>query len=263
VKANAIRTVLAERFGLDYPIFQAPLAGGGDTPELVAAVSESSALGFIVAGYLTPEQIAAAAAEVRAKTSRPFGINVFAPLLVAAAPNIEKTIERLSPYFRELGLPAPGAPSAPLYTFDDQLAACLETGASVFSFTFGLLPSRAIEQIKSRNMFLIGTATTVEEAIALAKSGVDAIVTQGSEAGGHRGTFREVSNREWWHNCAGSAGCRCREGSGDRFRRNHGRTRHRRRPRSGSQRRTTRYGIPVVQGIGNSRGLSRSNPHRP
>jgi nitronate monooxygenase len=173
VKANAIRTVLAERLGLDYPIFQAPLAGGGDTPELVAAVSESSALGFIGAGYLTPEQIAAAAAEVRAKTSRPFGINVFAPLPVAAAPNTEKTIERLSPYFRELGLPAPGAPSAPLYTFDDQLAACLETEASVFSSTFGLLPSRAIEQ-----------------AIALAKSGVDAIVTQGSEAGGHRGTFQ-------------------------------------------------------------------------
>lgn len=190
MKANAIRTVLAERLGLDYPIFQAPLAGGADTPELVTAVSDSSALGFIGAGYLTPDQIAAAAAAVRAKTSRTFGINLFAPLPVVPAQNTEKTIERLSPYFLELGLPAPGAPAAPLYTFDDQLAACLETGASVFSFTFGLLPARAIEQIKSRKMFLIGTATTVEEAIALEESGVDAIVTQGSEAGGHRGTFQ-------------------------------------------------------------------------
>ena len=190
MKANAIRTVLAERLGLDYPIFQAPLAGGGDTPELVATVSGSSALGFIGAGYLTPDQIAAVAAAVRAKTARPFGINLFAPLPIPPAANVEKTIERLSPYFRELGLPAPTVPAAPAYTFDDLLAASLQTGASVLSFTFGLFPPGAVEQIKSRKMFLIGTATTVEEAIALEKSGVDAIVTQGSEAGGHRGTFQ-------------------------------------------------------------------------
>src|SRR5439155_8218984 len=62
-------------------------------------------------------------------------------------------------------------------------------GASVMSFTFGLLPEDAIRAIKAKGMFLIGTATTVEEAIALERSGVDAVVTQGSEAGGHRGTF--------------------------------------------------------------------------
>jgi len=74
--------------------------------------------------------------------------------------------------------------------FDQQFAAALESGASVFSFTFGELPASAIEGSKARNMFLIGTATTVEEALALEKSGVDAIVAQGSEAGGHRGTYR-------------------------------------------------------------------------
>jgi nitronate monooxygenase len=74
-------------------------------------------------------------------------------------------------------------------TFDAQLEAALDTGASVFSFTFGIFPPSAIGAIKSRGLFLMGTATTVDEALALERSGVDAVVTQGSEAGGHRGTF--------------------------------------------------------------------------
>jgi len=96
----------------------------------------------------------------------------------------------LAPYFIELGLPAPSLPKLEASMFDQQFAAALESGASVFSFTFGELPASAIEGSKARNMFLIGTATTVEEALALEKSGVDAIVAQGSEAGGHRGTYR-------------------------------------------------------------------------
>jgi nitronate monooxygenase len=89
-----------------------------------------------------------------------------------------------------LGLPAPSLPKTTASRFDEQLAAALESGASVFSFTFGELPAGAVEAIKARNMFLIGTATIVEEALALEESGVDAIVAQGSEAGGHRGTFQ-------------------------------------------------------------------------
>src|SRR5262245_12933624 len=73
-------TALTQRLGFDYPIIQAPLAGGGDTPALVAAVCEAGALGFIGAAYLTPAQIVEAARAVRARTARPFGINLFAPL---------------------------------------------------------------------------------------------------------------------------------------------------------------------------------------
>src|SRR5262249_48839714 len=93
------------------------------------------------------------------------------------------------PYYSELGLPAPTAPAKPSFGFEDQLAAALETGASVFSFAFGIPSSEAIAAIKARGMFLMGTATTVTEAVELEKAGVDAMVTQGSEAGGHRGTF--------------------------------------------------------------------------
>jgi nitronate monooxygenase len=173
------------------PIIQAPLAGGGDTPELVAAVSNAGGLGFIGAAYLSPEQIVQTARAVKSQTARPFGINLFAPS-VPAAPSIspDVAIERVAPYFAELGLPAPSLASGPSFSFSDQLAVALKTGASVFSFTFGLLPPEAMQALKQEKIFVMGTATTVNEAIELEKAGVDAIVAQGSEAGGHRGTFR-------------------------------------------------------------------------
>ncbi|MGD1082279.1 MAG: nitronate monooxygenase [Candidatus Sulfotelmatobacter sp.] len=184
-------TTFRELLGIELPIIQAPLAGGGDTPDLVAAVSNGGALGFIGAAYLTPEQIIATAAAVRARTSRPFGINLFAPQPPSeSGGRPEAMLARLAPYFIELGLPAPSLPKSAASMFDQQFAAALESGASMFSFTFGELPASDLEAIKARNMFVVGTATTVDEALALEKSGVDAIVAQGSEAGGHRGTFR-------------------------------------------------------------------------
>jgi nitronate monooxygenase len=190
VKPKAIRTVLTERVGLEYPIIQAPLAGGGDTPELAAAVSNSGGLGFIGAAYLTREQILAAAREVRVRTSRPWGINLFAPTPIPSTPtNLDAAVQRIATYTQELGLPASVLPVIPKSEFEEQLAGCLESEAPVFSFTFGLLPPSAMEKLKASKTFVMGTATTVEEAIALEQAGVDAIVAQGSEAGGHRGTF--------------------------------------------------------------------------
>jgi nitronate monooxygenase len=183
-------TVLTRCLNFDHPIIQAPLAGGGDTPALVAAVSNAGALGSIGAAYLTAEQIIATASAVRALTLRPFGINLFAPLTSKFAwRDPTPTLARLQPYFAELNLPAPSVPQSTGASFDEQLAAALESGASALSFTFGMLPVSAVQAIKARSMFLIGTATTVQEAIALENSGADAIVTQGSEAGGHRGSF--------------------------------------------------------------------------
>src|SRR5690349_17237206 len=110
----ALTTDLTRRLGLRHPIIQAPLAGGGDTPELVAAVLNAGALGFIGAAYLTPVQIASTAAAVVAKTSRPFGINLFAPQPARESPSLPKAmIARLGPYFAELGLPLPTGASSP------------------------------------------------------------------------------------------------------------------------------------------------------
>jgi nitronate monooxygenase len=184
------REALLPKLQMQYPIIQAPLAGGGDTPELVAAVCNAGGLGFIGAAYLDPTQIRQAAGAVRAKTSRPFGINLFAP---HAAPELPAShavaLERLAPYFAELGLPPPTIPSKPHNNFQEQLNAALESGAAIFSFTFGLITPEALTALHERGLLVAGTATTVEEAITLEHAGVDAIVTQSSEAGGHRGTF--------------------------------------------------------------------------
>jgi nitronate monooxygenase len=185
-----IKTVLTRRLGVTHPIIQAPMAGGAGTAELAVAVCEAGALGFIGAAYLTPAQIIEVSRAVQARTSRPFGINLFAPMHAPDEPtDAGPALERLARFHAELGLPPPSLPVWTDDPFSEQLPAALESGASVFSFTFGILPTSAIEAIKARGMFLMGTATTVEEAMALETAGVDAVVAQGSEAGAHRGTF--------------------------------------------------------------------------
>jgi nitronate monooxygenase len=181
---------LLDRLKLRHPILQAPLAGGGDTPELVAAVGEAGALGFIGAVYLTPQQITEAATAVRQRTKRPFGINLFAPVTPARLPaNARPALERVASYFSEVGLPPPQEVPLPVDAFLGQVAAALETGAAVFSFTFGLPPQEVRNAVRSRGMAFVATATTVEEAVAIEQAGADAVVAQGSEAGGHRGSF--------------------------------------------------------------------------
>lgn len=186
----SLRTPLTERFDLACPIIQAPMAGGGDTPDLVAAVCEAGGMGFIGGAYLTPEQITSASQAIRGRTNRTFGVNLFAPLPPPdTKEDMTAAVERVAPYYAELGLPSPRAPAPASDSFEKQLAAALESGAAAFSFTFGIPPQETIEAIRSRGMFLMGTATTVEEAVALEHAGFDAVVAQGSEAGGHRGSF--------------------------------------------------------------------------
>lgn len=179
-----------EDLGLMHPIIQAPMAGGGDTPALVAAVSEAGGFGSIGATYLTPDKIREAAESVRSRTNRGFGINLFAPMPLPKLPeNPKVAVDRMAGYYAELGLPAPTLPESGGFDFREQLDVALESGASVFSFTFGIIPDWAIQAIKKKGMRLMGTATTVAEAVALEEVGADAIVAQGAEAGGHRGTF--------------------------------------------------------------------------
>ncbi|MGH9440003.1 MAG: NAD(P)H-dependent flavin oxidoreductase, partial [Terriglobia bacterium] len=147
----SLRTAVTKRLGLTYPIIQAPMAGGTTTADLVAAVCEAGALGFIGAAYLAPAQIAEASREVRARTSRPFGMNLFAPAPAPAIQTIQKDasrgLERLMPFHTDMGLPAPAIPAPAADRFNEQLAAILETEASVFSFTFGVPPPNAIESV--------------------------------------------------------------------------------------------------------------------
>lgn len=183
-----MQTPLTRRLGIALPIVKAPLAGAGDTPTLVAEACEAGALGVYGAAYLEADALAAAAAEIRGRTARPFGINLFAPQPAQLACDPAAAFDRLAPHFEAVGLEPPQAlPARPHPDFDGQFAAVLDSGASVLSFAFGELPESATAEAKRRGIMLIGTATSVAEAAALERSGCDAVVVQGSEAGGHRG----------------------------------------------------------------------------
>jgi nitronate monooxygenase len=174
---------------LRFPIVQAPMAGGPDTPALAAAVSRAGGLGSLGCAYLSAEKIEAVAAEVRAQTDRPFALNLFAP--AEEAPDAAAAA-RVSPFLDEvrgeLGL-APPQPRPRGDSFAAQLAAVIRVRPAVFSFTFGMPQPDDLAAVRSAGIFTVGTATTLAEAEALERLGVDAVCAQGAEAGGHRGTF--------------------------------------------------------------------------
>ncbi|MBI3969557.1 MAG: DUF561 domain-containing protein [Chloroflexi bacterium] len=175
---------------VQYPIIQAPMAGGTTTPALVAAVSNAGGLGSLGAAYLTPEQITAAVAAIRELTDRPFNVNLFAGGYATTSDvDPEPMLATLGRFHAELQLPPPVLPALARDPFPEQIEAVLAARPPVFSFTFGLPDRAALSRLKERGITVIGTATTVEEARQLAAAGVDAIVAQGSEAGAHRGTF--------------------------------------------------------------------------
>jgi nitronate monooxygenase len=190
---------LTELFGIDDPIVLGPF-GGLSSIELTAAVSELGGLGsFGLYGY-GADRIAETAAAIRAATDRPFNLNVWLPLTAGptdaatdgplAPGGFEASVDALRPFFDEVGLPVPTEPPAAyLPSFEEQWHAVLEARPAVASFVFGVPPEHVVESARARGIRLLGTATSVDEAVALDVGGVDAIVATGLEAGGHRVSF--------------------------------------------------------------------------
>jgi nitronate monooxygenase len=171
-----------------FPIVQAPMAGGLATPRLVAAVTNAGGLGSFGAGYLTPKEIAKGISEIRELTDQPFAVNLFSPSMEETK-NLKTSQEALIRYHQELGIPLKFSHERSLPPLKEQIEVLIEEKIPVFSFTFGIPPLSYLQQLKKQKTVLIGTATTLEEALLLEESGVDAIAAQGIEAGGHRGTF--------------------------------------------------------------------------
>lgn len=185
----APRTGLAARLGIAHPLIQAPMAGGSGPPALVAAVSAAGGMGSLGAAYLSPEQIADAVAELRRSTDRPFAVNLFVGGAAGGAHDPGPMLALLARWHAALDIEAPRLPALPHDPFEAQVEAVLRAGVPVFSFTFGIPDRAVLAELRRRGVFVMGTATTVGEAVALEEAGVDAVVVQGSEAGGHRGTF--------------------------------------------------------------------------
>lgn len=187
---NWPNTALTERLDIRYPILQAPMTGGPGTPRLAAAVSEAGGLGALSGSCLQPEQLREAIAEVRALTDRPFAVSLAAsPPARVDEKRIARARQLLAPYRAELGLPVETAapPNSP--DFLGQLEVVLEEKIPALSFIFGVPDAACLDLARDAGLAILGTATHLLEAIVLEESGVDFIVAQGAEAGGHRGTF--------------------------------------------------------------------------
>jgi len=181
----------ASRLGIEHPLIQAPMSGS-TPPALVAAVSNAGGLGSLGAGYLEPAAILAQAAQIRALGDRPYAIGLFVlpDEFEADMAAVAKAREQLDALMAREGLdvrtslPARWAPR-----FSDQFAALCEARPAAAIFAFGVISQVQLHELRQRDIYVIGTATTVAEALAWADAGADAVSMQGAEAGGHRGSF--------------------------------------------------------------------------
>ena len=178
------------RLGIEYPILLAPMAGETAKPALGVAVSQAGGLGSLGVSYMAPAAIRDAIRAIRSGTDRPFNINLFTPTIWRAEPErIAAYRDALAAAHADLGIPPPDLPNRYEESFDEQFAIILEEAPPVFSFTFGMPSPEQMAALRQHGILIVGTATTVAEAKALDELGVDAIIAQGAEAGGHRGSF--------------------------------------------------------------------------
>ncbi|MDR7333095.1 nitronate monooxygenase [Roseateles asaccharophilus] len=172
------------------PIWMAPMAGEASSATLVAAVSAGGGFGQLGAAYLAPARITEIAADIRARTDQPFGINLFCPQpWQPDDAGLDAYLARLAVWHAELGLPAPTRPAQFEEDFEAQLAATIAAKPAAISFVMGDPGAARVAALQDLGFTVLGTATQVSEGLALQASGVDAVIAQGYEGGGHRGGF--------------------------------------------------------------------------
>lgn len=183
---------LIHRLELSMPVIQAPMAGVA-TPSLAAAVSEAGALGSIGVGATDAAGARAMIEEVRSRTIRAFNVNLFVHAGAKADVAREaQWLDWLAPLFAEYGAEPPEALRTIYKSFaddPDMVAVLLDLAPPVVSFHFGLPSADVISALRTRGIYLMATATSLDEAHAIEAAGIDAVVAQGIEAGGHRGVF--------------------------------------------------------------------------
>ena len=190
--AASVSGALMERLGISLPIIQAPMAGVS-TPSMAAAVSEAGGLGSVGVGATDAAGMRSMVAAIRERSNRPFNVNLFTHRPAVRDAAVEAAwIERLRPEFAAFGAEPPKALGEIYRSFaedEEMMAALLEVRPSIVSFHFGVPAPARIRALRSAGITLLGSATNLSEARQLASAGIDAIVAQGYEAGGHRGVF--------------------------------------------------------------------------
>jgi nitronate monooxygenase len=181
---------LLDLLKIEHPIVQAPM-GGHVTPNMPVAVSGAGGLGSFPCALLTPAQVRDEVAKIRTQTRKPINLNFFCH----ATPQRDAAIEsawrqRLAPYYAEYGVDIPASPTSTLAPFGTEMCdVAIELKPEVISFHFGLPDKSLVDRLKAAGCVIFSSATTVTEARWLEDRGVDAVIAQGIEAGGHRGMF--------------------------------------------------------------------------
>lgn len=177
------------QFGMSIPLVAAPMSGGPTTPAIVSAATRAGALGVLAAGYKTVDAVEAEIKAVRAE-GIPFGVNVFAPNPVPVDPRRYREYAAIiQAEADQFGLTLPSEPVEDNDSFDAKIELLLDDPVPMVSFTFGIPPRDVIAALQRAKSVVVQTVTTAEEAEQARDAGVDMLVVQAADAGGHSGTL--------------------------------------------------------------------------
>lgn len=181
---------------IQYPIIQAPMFGVS-TPDMVAAVSKAHCLGSLALGDLSGADCSNLIRQTKLLTDKNFAVNIFVHQIPEINDELRSKFEKTKNFLEKLAkrnhleVELPSLEDIKLNSYHEQIDTIIAENCKILSFTFGNLDPESIEKLKSNGTILIGTCTSVSEALILERSGIDIICVQGIEAGGHRGTFEK------------------------------------------------------------------------
>jgi len=185
---------ISKKLGIQYPVIQAPMFGVS-TVHMVAAAAKADCLGSLALGDLSADQSVELIRETKKLTDKPFAANIFVHHIPEVTDALKEKFIGTKQFLEQLArennieVEFPELETISINTYHEQVDAIIEENCKILSFTFGNLDDQSIQKLKDNGVTLIGTCTSVNEALQLEKSGIDIICVQGIEAGGHRGSF--------------------------------------------------------------------------
>lgn len=185
---------ISKKLGIKYPVIQAPMFGVS-TVQMAVAAAQAGCLGSLALADLSADQSVELIRETKKLTDKPFAANIFVHYIPALTDALKEKYSKTRQFIEQLArensiqVQLPDLDAIGINSYHEQVDAIIQEGCKILSFTFGNLDDQSIQKLKENGVTLIGTCTSVNEALMLEKSGIDIICVQGIEAGGHRGSF--------------------------------------------------------------------------